>query len=77
MRIFGLRQVFSLAPFACLLQAVKPERILYSVDYPFASNEEGLHFMQEVERSGLVDADTLEKIAYRNAESLLKVKIHR
>ena len=42
--------MFSLAPFACLLQAVKADRILYSVDYPFASNEEGLHFMQEVKK---------------------------
>ena len=83
----GLRQVwdenlwittsgmFSMAPFACLLQAVKPERILYSVDYPFASNEEGLQFMEEVKKSGLVDDEKFEMIAYRNAENLLKIKV--
>ena len=85
----GLRQVwdsnlwittsgmFSLPPFACLLQAVKHDRILYSVDYPFATNEEGLQFMEDVKRSGLVNDETLEMIAYRNAESLLKVKVKK
>ena len=83
----GLRQVwdenlwittsgmFSMAPLACLLQAVKPERILYSVDYPYASNEEGLEFMEEVKESGLVEDEKFEMIAYRNAEKLLKIKV--
>ena len=66
--------MWDLAPFACLIRATSMDRILYSVDWPFESNEEGQDFMQEVEKSGLVSRKEWEMIAYRNAESLLKVK---
>jgi len=45
------------------------------VDYPFATNEKGLSWMEELERSGLVGKDDLERIAFKNAESLLKLKV--
>jgi predicted TIM-barrel fold metal-dependent hydrolase len=44
--------MFYLAPFAGLVRVVKMERILYSVDYPFESNEQGKEFIKEVEKSG-------------------------
>lgn len=50
------------------------DHILYSVDYPFAKNEEGLEWMVKLEESGLLTQEQLEMIAYRNAEKLLKVK---
>lgn len=83
----GLRQVwdenlivttsgmFSLAPMACLLRSTRIDRILYSVDYPFSKNEEGLRFMEELEKSGLVTREEFEMIAYKNAERVLKVKV--
>jgi len=67
--------MFSLPPLACLLRAVKMDRILYSVDYPFASNEEGSQFIEEIKKSGLVTEDELAMIAYRNAETLLKIHV--
>lgn len=69
--------MFSVAPMACLLRVCKTERILYSVDYPFSSNEEGMDFMDELARSGLCSKEEMDKIAYGNAEELLGVKALR
>ena len=66
--------MWDLAPFACLIRATSMDRILYSVDWPFESNEEGRNFMQEVQTSGLVSRQEWEMIAHRNAETLLKIK---
>ncbi|KFZ05971.1 hypothetical protein V501_07855 [Pseudogymnoascus sp. VKM F-4519 (FW-2642)] len=66
--------MFALAPLACLLQTTSIDRVLYSVDYPFSSNEKGLDFFKEIEKSGLIAGEDLEKFAYRNAQSLLRVK---
>ncbi|KAK7942934.1 uncharacterized protein PG986_012047 [Apiospora aurea] len=66
--------VWSIDPMATILRNTKTERILYSVDYPFTKNEDGLRFMQDLEQSGLVTPEQLERIAYRNSEELLKLK---
>lgn len=66
--------MWDLAPFACLIRSTSIDRILYSVDWPFESTEDGRNFMEAVEKSGLVNKRELEMIAYRNAEELLKVK---
>ncbi|PMD37102.1 amidohydrolase 2 [Hyaloscypha variabilis F] len=67
--------VWSLDPMACILRNTKIEHILYSVDYPFAKNEKGLSWMEDFERSGLVGKEDLERIAFKNAETLLRIKI--
>lgn len=46
--------MFYLAPFACLVRTVKIKEILYNVDYPFESNEQGKGFIEEVVKSGMV-----------------------
>ncbi|OBT63440.1 hypothetical protein VE03_07130 [Pseudogymnoascus sp. 23342-1-I1] len=66
--------MFALAPLACLLQTTSIDRVLYSVDYPFSSNEKGLGFFKEIEKSGLIAGEDLEKFAFRNAKDLLRVK---
>ncbi len=58
----------------CILGNTKIDHILYSVDYPFAKNEEGLKWMEDLEQSGLLTQEDVEMIAYRNAEKLLGVK---
>lgn len=65
---------WSVDPMACILRNTKIDHILYSVDYPFGSNEDGTAFMNELRDSGLVDQDAWERIAWRNAEALLRVK---
>jgi predicted TIM-barrel fold metal-dependent hydrolase len=66
--------VWSLDPMATILRNTKIEHILYSVDYPFAKNESGLSWMEEFEESGMVGKEDLERIAYKNAEVLLRIK---
>ncbi|KAI0154125.1 hypothetical protein GGR57DRAFT_492221 [Xylariaceae sp. FL1272] len=66
--------VWSVDPMATILRNTAIDKILYSVDYPFTSNEEGLKFMEDLEKSGLVTKEQLECIAYKNAERLLKIK---
>jgi predicted TIM-barrel fold metal-dependent hydrolase len=65
--------VWSLNPLATMLLNTKVERILYSVDYPFASNEAGLALMEQLRKSGLVTEKEFEMIAHGNAETLLKI----
>ncbi|KIW86777.1 uncharacterized protein Z519_12563 [Cladophialophora bantiana CBS 173.52] len=66
---------YSVDPMRCILANTKTERIMYSVDYPFTTNEHGLKFFEELEKSGLVNEEQLELIAFKNAENLLRVKI--
>lgn len=66
--------LFTLPPMACLVRMCKPDRILYSVDWPFAENEMGLGFLKELEKDGMITKDQLEMIAYKNAEMLLRIK---
>jgi predicted TIM-barrel fold metal-dependent hydrolase len=63
--------MFDIAPMACLLRTTKIERILYSVDYPFETHEDGVAFMKKLAESGLVTEEDLGLIAHRNAENLM------
>lgn len=66
---------WSVNPMACILRNTPVEHILYSVDYPFAKNEEGLGFMRDLEGSGLVTREQFEMIGWRNSEKLLGVRV--
>jgi len=66
--------MFSLASLACLLETTSIEHVLYSVDYPFSTNERGKEFIGEIQKSGLLKDGELEMFAFKNAEKLLKVK---
>jgi predicted TIM-barrel fold metal-dependent hydrolase len=57
-----------------ILANTKLDHILYSVDYPFEKNENGLKWIEELEKSGLVTKEQLDAIAYKNSEKLLGVK---
>lgn len=67
--------VWSLNPLRCILANTKLDHILYSVDYPFQKNEIGLEWIKDLEKSGLVNEEELDAIAYGNAEKLLGVKV--
>lgn len=60
---------FTVPPFQCALAVFGIDRLLFSVDYPFSSNDEGRRFLETVPIS---PAD-LEKLAHANAERLLGV----
>ena len=71
----GLTAVqFSLAPLACLLRVSDIDKIMYSVDYPFVPNENGLAFVEALQESDLVNAEQLEMICHGNAEKLFNIK---
>ncbi|KAK7937245.1 uncharacterized protein PG986_014113 [Apiospora aurea] len=65
--------IFSLDPVAALVRNTNRTRILYSVDYPFAGNEDGAAFMAALRNSGLVSQAEFVQVAYQNAAELLKI----
>ena len=60
---------FTFPPLLNALLVLGADRIIFSVDYPFASNDAGRTFLESMQLS---HADR-EKIAHGNAESLLKL----
>ncbi|KAF7302534.1 2-amino-3-carboxymuconate-6-semialdehyde decarboxylase protein [Mycena chlorophos] len=66
--------MFSLVPMRCLLEVKSADKVMVSVDYPFAKPKQALEFMEALEKSGMVSAEELEGIAYKNAEKLLRIK---
>jgi hypothetical protein len=47
--------MFSLAPLSCLLQMSLMDHVLYSVDYPFPTNERGKEFIEQIRKSSPMD----------------------
>ena len=60
---------FTAPPFLCMLQVIGADRIMFSVDYPFSPNTLGRQFLDSL----AISAEDREKIAHRNAETLLKL----
>ncbi|KAM6480702.1 amidohydrolase 2 [Trichoderma sp. SZMC 28011] len=67
--------MFTMPPMACLLRSTSIDRIMYSVDYPYSTTEQGKAFMEELRESGLVTEEGYSKIAFKNAERLLNFKM--
>jgi uncharacterized protein len=63
--------IFDQPPFIAALQTFGIDRILFSVDYPFAPDAAGRKFLDNV---SLSPADK-EKLAHGNADALLKLKV--
>ncbi|EFX02124.1 amidohydrolase family protein [Grosmannia clavigera kw1407] len=66
---------WALDPLACILRNTKHDRIMYSVDYPFAKSRDGLTWLEELEGSGMVSEEELEGIRWKNAARLLKLNV--
>ncbi|KAJ8119801.1 hypothetical protein ONZ43_g3329 [Nemania bipapillata] len=66
---------WALDPLACILRNTKHDRIMYSVDYPFAKSPNGLAWLEELEESGMVTEEELEGIRWRNAAALLGLNV--
>ena len=60
---------FTLPPFMAALTTFGIDRIMFSVDYPYASNEDGRALLDKLP---LAPAD-LAKVAHGNADKLLKL----
>jgi uncharacterized protein len=62
--------IFSQPPFIAALQTFGIDRIMFSVDYPYAPNALGKKFLDEVALS----PSDFEKLTHGNADALLKIK---
>ena len=62
--------LFTLPPLEILLAVFGPDRVLFSIDYPYSTNRTGRDFLDALK---LAPAD-LEKFAHGNADRLLKLK---
>lgn len=62
---------FTLPPLMTAIETFGIDRMMFSVDYPFSSNEKGKAFLDSLD---LPQAD-LEKLAHGNADKLLKLKV--
>jgi predicted TIM-barrel fold metal-dependent hydrolase len=62
--------VFNQPPFVAALQTFGIDRIMFSVDYPFALDKRGRDFLNEV---SLAPTD-MAKLCHGNADALLKLK---
>jgi predicted TIM-barrel fold metal-dependent hydrolase len=60
---------FAHAPLLCLLQVTGADRVIFSVDYPYSTNQEGRAFLD----SAPISLADKEKIAHLNAERLLRL----
>jgi hypothetical protein len=61
--------MFTTPPFLAALLTFGIDRILFSVDYPYAANDSGRAFLQSL---ALAPAD-MAKLAHGNADRLLKL----
>jgi predicted TIM-barrel fold metal-dependent hydrolase len=66
---------WALDPLACILRNTKHDRIMYSVDYPFAKSKDGIKWLEELEQSGMVSEEVLEGIRWGNAAQLLGLNV--
>lgn len=64
---FTTSGMFSYPPLTCLLSVVSVDRVMFSVDYPFAPNELGRDFINNAP----ISEDDRAKLAHANAERLL------
>jgi uncharacterized protein len=62
--------IFSQPPFIAALQTFGIDRIMFSIDYPFAPNFKGKKFLNEVALS----PSDMAKLTHGNADALLKLK---
>src|SRR4051812_15507130 len=63
--------IFSQPPFIAALQTFGIDRIMFSVDYPYAPDANGRKFLNEVSLA----PDDMAKLTHRNADALLKLKV--
>jgi len=62
--------VFTAPPFVAALQTFGIDRIMFSVDYPFAPNQAGKRFLDAISLS----PTDMAKLCHGNADALLKLK---
>jgi len=62
--------LFSLPPLQIAIDTFGIDNIMFSVDYPFSTNQQGKEYLESVQ----LKPEDFEKIAHGNADRLLKLK---
>ena len=62
--------LFTMPPLQVAIDTFGIDNIMFSVDYPFSTNEQGKTYLEEMTLS----EDQKEKIAYKNADRILGLK---
>ena len=61
--------IFTLPPLMTAIETFGIDNIMFSVDYPFSTNEQGVEFLNSLK----LPAEQVEKIAHTNADRILKL----
>lgn len=71
--------IIALAQLVTLLRQCQSDRALFSIECSILSGRMsgGLQFLRDLKDSGMFDDQTLERIAYQNAENILKIKVEK
>jgi predicted TIM-barrel fold metal-dependent hydrolase len=67
--------MFDMTAMACLVRSTSIDRIMYSVDYPLVSMDDGVQFIDKLRQSGLLTEEEFEKVLYKNAQKLLGINV--
>jgi predicted TIM-barrel fold metal-dependent hydrolase len=62
--------LFTLPPLMAAIDTFGIDRVMFSVDYPFSTNEQGKQYLESMQLS----TEDMEKIAHGNADKLLKLQ---
>lgn len=62
--------LFTQPPLQICLDTIGIDNLMFSVDYPFSTNQMGIDFLNDIE----LPQDQIEKIAYKNADRVLGLK---
>ena len=64
---------FSIPVLRLLLDVIPIDRLIFSIDYPYSRNSEGLTFLKKVAKSGIMTQSQFDAFTHLNSRRLLKL----
>lgn len=61
--------IFTTPPLMCAIETFGIDNVMFSVDYPYSTNEQGIKFLESVK----LPTEQIEKLAHGNADRLMKL----
>lgn len=65
--------VWGMEPMATIKYVVPDDKVMFSIDWPFAQAREGKEWWDNFERSGIYPENAVERIAWKNAATLFRI----
>ncbi len=66
--------IIKAAPMGTIAMNTDVEKVLFSIDWPFANEKDGKKFWEDLSKSGIYDEHALEQIAWKNSAALFKLE---